>query len=174
MSIDLGYAPCRIADLEVGHRGRARPRELHQDHGGRRQRHGRRDSRGGRRRRHHAANPRAPRHPHAARHPSWHGGADEDRPGRPPSAASKSRPIWPGSSAGRFSKAAPILPVSNVTGEGFDPFLEALEGLVRAIPPQTGRRRLSPAAGPGVFGERLWDRRGRHSRSPARPRSATK
>jgi len=37
---------------------------------------------------------------------------------------------------GTFLEGAPILPLSNVTGEGFDPFLAALEGLVRSIPPR--------------------------------------
>ena len=70
-----------------GDRGRARPRELHQDHGRRGLRHGRRDPGGRRRRRHHAPNPRASRHPHAAGRPPRPGGADEDRPGRSRAAA---------------------------------------------------------------------------------------
>ncbi len=37
---------------------------------------------------------------------------------------------------GTFLEGAPILPLSNVTGEGFDPFLAALEGLVRSITPR--------------------------------------
>ena len=37
---------------------------------------------------------------------------------------------------GTFLESAPILPVSNVTGEGFDAFLEALWALVRAIKPK--------------------------------------
>ncbi|MGO8689459.1 MAG: selenocysteine-specific translation elongation factor [Thermoguttaceae bacterium] len=37
---------------------------------------------------------------------------------------------------GTFLDGAPIVPLSNVTGEGFDPFFEALQRLVRAIPPK--------------------------------------
>ncbi len=37
---------------------------------------------------------------------------------------------------GTFLEGAPILPVSNVTGEGFDRFLESLWDLVRAIKPK--------------------------------------
>ncbi|MBN2578794.1 MAG: selenocysteine-specific translation elongation factor [Pirellulales bacterium] len=37
---------------------------------------------------------------------------------------------------GTFLEGAPILPLSNVTGEGFDPFLEALQKLVESIPPR--------------------------------------
>jgi selenocysteine-specific elongation factor len=37
---------------------------------------------------------------------------------------------------GTFLEAAPILPLSNVTGEGFDPFLESLWELVRGIKPR--------------------------------------
>ena len=74
------------------HRRRAGPRELHQDDGRRRQRHGRRDPRRGRRRRRHAADPRAPRHPHAAGHPPRHGGADQDRPRRARASRRSSRP----------------------------------------------------------------------------------
>ncbi len=37
---------------------------------------------------------------------------------------------------GTFLEGAPILPLSNVTGEGFDPFLEALWALVRSIEPR--------------------------------------
>lgn len=37
---------------------------------------------------------------------------------------------------GTFLEGAPILPLSNVTGEGFDPFLTALDGLVRSITPR--------------------------------------
>jgi selenocysteine-specific elongation factor len=37
---------------------------------------------------------------------------------------------------GTFLEGAPIVPLSNVTGEGFDPFLEALTKLVRAIRPK--------------------------------------
>jgi selenocysteine-specific elongation factor len=37
---------------------------------------------------------------------------------------------------GTFLDGAPILPVSNVTGEGFDPFLEALWALVKSIEPR--------------------------------------
>ena len=37
---------------------------------------------------------------------------------------------------GTFLEGSPILPVSNVTGEGFDGFLEALWDLVRAIKPR--------------------------------------
>ena len=37
---------------------------------------------------------------------------------------------------GTFLEGAPILPFSNVTCEGFDPFLAALEGLVRSITPR--------------------------------------
>ena len=36
---------------------------------------------------------------------------------------------------GTFLEASPIVPLSNVTGEGFDPFLEALQNLVRATRP---------------------------------------
>ncbi len=37
---------------------------------------------------------------------------------------------------GTFLDGAPIVPLSNVTGEGFDPFLEALQALVRATRPK--------------------------------------
>ena len=37
---------------------------------------------------------------------------------------------------GTFLEGAPILPVSNVTGEGFDRFLEGLLGMVKAIRPK--------------------------------------
>jgi selenocysteine-specific elongation factor len=37
---------------------------------------------------------------------------------------------------GTFLETAPILPLSNITGEGFDPFLEALWSLVRGIQPR--------------------------------------
>ena len=37
---------------------------------------------------------------------------------------------------GTFLEGAPILPVSNVTGEGFDPFYEALVAMVEAIRPK--------------------------------------
>ena len=37
---------------------------------------------------------------------------------------------------GTFLAAAPVLPLSNITGEGFDPFLEALWNLVRGIQPR--------------------------------------
>ena len=37
---------------------------------------------------------------------------------------------------GTFLQDAPMLPLSNVTGEGFDPFLAALEDLVRSITPR--------------------------------------
>ncbi len=39
-------------------------------------------------------------------------------------------------SKGTFLDGAPILPVSNVTGEGFGPFYEALSALVRSIKPK--------------------------------------
>jgi selenocysteine-specific elongation factor len=38
---------------------------------------------------------------------------------------------------GTFLQAAPILGISNVTGDGFDPFLKALQALVRSIQPKT-------------------------------------
>ncbi len=37
---------------------------------------------------------------------------------------------------GTFLASAPVLPLSNVTGQGFDGFFEALLALVRAIPPR--------------------------------------
>ena len=37
---------------------------------------------------------------------------------------------------GTFLEAAPLLPLSNVTFEGFDPFFEALETMVRSITPK--------------------------------------
>ena len=37
---------------------------------------------------------------------------------------------------GTFLEGAPILPLSNITYEGFDPFFVALEGLVRSITPR--------------------------------------
>jgi selenocysteine-specific elongation factor len=37
---------------------------------------------------------------------------------------------------GTFLENAPIHPLSNVTGEGFDPFLESLWSLVRSVPPR--------------------------------------
>ncbi len=37
---------------------------------------------------------------------------------------------------GTFLQGAPILPLSNVTGEGFSPFLEALDELLRAVRPK--------------------------------------
>jgi len=37
---------------------------------------------------------------------------------------------------GTFLEGAPILPISNITGEGFDGFYEALKALVAAIPPK--------------------------------------
>ena len=37
---------------------------------------------------------------------------------------------------GTFLNGAPILPVSNITGEGFDPFYDALKELVEAIEPK--------------------------------------
>jgi selenocysteine-specific elongation factor len=37
---------------------------------------------------------------------------------------------------GTFLEGAPVLPLSNVTGDGFDPFLVALEELVRSITPR--------------------------------------
>jgi selenocysteine-specific elongation factor len=37
---------------------------------------------------------------------------------------------------GTFLQGAPILPISNVTGEGIDPFLEALHNLVKSIAPK--------------------------------------
>ena len=37
---------------------------------------------------------------------------------------------------GTFLENAPILPLSNITGEGFDPFLEALWALVQSIEPR--------------------------------------
>jgi selenocysteine-specific elongation factor len=37
---------------------------------------------------------------------------------------------------GTFLESAPICPMSNITGEGFDPFLEALWALVEAIEPR--------------------------------------
>ena len=63
---------------------------------------------------------------------------------------------------GTFLDGAPIVPLSNVTGEGFDPFLEALQALVRAIPAQADRRRLPAAAGSGLLGQGLRHRGGRH------------
>lgn len=39
--------------------------------------------------------------------------------------------------AGTFLQNAPILPISSVTGEGFDSFYEALKGLVDAIEPKS-------------------------------------
>ena len=38
---------------------------------------------------------------------------------------------------GTFLEAAPILPVSNITGEGLDGFVKALQALVRSIRPKT-------------------------------------
>jgi selenocysteine-specific elongation factor len=38
---------------------------------------------------------------------------------------------------GTFLEAAPILPISNVTGEGLDGFVKALQALVRSIRPKT-------------------------------------
>ncbi|MCX5670261.1 MAG: selenocysteine-specific translation elongation factor, partial [Planctomycetota bacterium] len=38
---------------------------------------------------------------------------------------------------GTFLEAAPILPVSNITGEGLDGFVKALQALVRSIQPKT-------------------------------------
>ena len=64
---------------------------------------------------------------------------------------------------GTFLEAAPICPMSNITGEGFDGFLEAL-GTGRVDRAAAHRRRLPPAAGKGVLGPGLWNRRGRHSR----------
>ncbi|MCE5302292.1 MAG: selenocysteine-specific translation elongation factor [Planctomycetaceae bacterium] len=37
---------------------------------------------------------------------------------------------------GTFLENAPILPLSNVTGEGFDVFLESFEAMVRSMPPR--------------------------------------
>jgi selenocysteine-specific elongation factor len=37
---------------------------------------------------------------------------------------------------GTFLQDAPIQPVSSVTGEGFDPFIKALQALVKSIPPR--------------------------------------
>jgi selenocysteine-specific elongation factor len=41
---------------------------------------------------------------------------------------------------GTFLEGAPILPLSNITGEGFDGFYEALKSLVGAISPRTADR----------------------------------
>ena len=38
---------------------------------------------------------------------------------------------------GTFLEGAPILPLSNITGDGFDPFIKALQALVRSIQPKT-------------------------------------
>ena len=48
--------------------------------------------------------------------------------------AGASRPGRP--AARHVSRGAPVLPLSNVTGQGFDPFLEALQALVHAIRPR--------------------------------------
>ena len=69
---------------------------------------------------------------------------------------------------GTFLEAAPVLPLSNVTGEGFDPFWEALLALVRAIPPAAGRRRLSPAARIGHSRPKALGPSWRAFRSPGR------
>jgi selenocysteine-specific elongation factor len=37
---------------------------------------------------------------------------------------------------GTFLEGAPIQPISSVTGDGFDPFIKALQTLVRSIPPR--------------------------------------
>jgi selenocysteine-specific elongation factor len=37
---------------------------------------------------------------------------------------------------GTFLEGTPICPLSNITGDGFDPFLKALQELVRSIPPK--------------------------------------
>ncbi|MFZ1932834.1 MAG: selenocysteine-specific translation elongation factor [Thermoguttaceae bacterium] len=54
--------------------------------------------------------------------------AAEDRPGVQAAVAAFLR--------GTFLEGAPICPLSNVSGEGFDPFLEALWALVAAIEPR--------------------------------------
>ena len=63
---------------------------------------------------------------------------------------------------GTFLEDAPILPVSNVTGEGFDPFLEVALGAGAGDQAETDRRRVSPAAGTRILRPRLRNRRGRH------------
>ena len=75
---------------------------------------------------------------------------------------------------GTFLEGAPILPISNVTGEGFDAFFEALDAPVRSIRPKRDRRHLPPAGRAGLLGRRATARWWPASRSPARPARATK
>ena len=52
-------------------------------------------------------------------------------------------------------------PISNITGEGFEEFYEALKAMVAAITPKTAQRHLPRAGGAGVLREGLrHDRRG--------------
>ena len=66
---------------------------------------------------------------------------------------------------GTFLEGAPVLPLSNVTGEGFDAFFEALLALVRSIPPRRadGVFRLPSDR---AFSARDLGRRGRHPHLP--------
>ena len=77
-------------------------------------------------------------------------------------AGKRAGPRWPSFLQGTFLEAAPILPLSNVTGEGFDPFLEALWSLVRSIEPRPVDGVFRLPLERGVLGTRLWHGRGRH------------
>ena len=68
-------------------------------------------------------------------HPPWHGGVDEDRPcGRrvPRTGPVRTRGVPPRD----VSPGRQDLPVSNLTGQGYEPFYDALVDLIRSIRPK--------------------------------------
>ena len=75
---------------------------------------------------------------------------------------------------GTFLESAPILPLSNITGEGFDGFLEALWELVAIDRAETRRRRFPPPAWIGPFPSKATAPSWPAFRFPARPIPATK
>ena len=82
---------------------------------------------------------------------------------------SRCRPTWPGCSAARFSKARRSCRCRTSPAKDFDPFLEALQNAGAGHRAEADRRRLPPAAGSGILGKGLRDRRGGHSHRRVRP-----
>ena len=70
---------------------------------------------------------------------------------------------------GTFLDGAPIVPLVERHRRGLRPVLRGLAEARAGHPAQADRRRLPPAAGSGLLGQGFWDRRGRHSHRRGRP-----